>query len=152
MLRHRHRQPLRRWAAHVLFLWLFGVVAGVANACLIPALNAPAEHTAQVEDQAPSPHHGDVINSSTTSLVGNQVPGGDESSGTANCLDFCDKASISIPPLKSALDDGQAQALAPPALPTILPVPAFVPIRQQPLRRIDVAAPPIPIAFLRLAL
>ena len=148
----RHRQPLRRWAACVLFLWLFGVAAGVANACLIPALNFPAEHTVQFDDETTSPHHGDVTHASTTSLAGNQVPDGDEAPGTANCLDFCDKASISIPPLKSAQDDRPVLAPAAPALPTFLHVPAFVPVRQQPLRRNDIAVLPIPIVFLRLAL
>ncbi len=154
----RYRQPLRRWAARVLFLWLFGVVAGVANACMIPTLNAPDGFTALLAVESAAPHHGHVAGPSTTTLTEHRALGADENSAggespaSANCLDFCDTASISIPPLKSAVDDGQVQAMAPPTLPTVLPVPAFVPVRLQVLRWIDVAALPIPIAFLRLAL
>jgi hypothetical protein len=148
----RHRQLLRRWAARTLFLWLFGVAASVANACLIPAPNAAAGHAAQSEDRATSPHHADLADTSPGSTSGLQVPVGNESPAAANCVDFCDKAGISIPPLKSTLDDGQVQASAPPALQSPLPVAAIMPSRRQPPRWIDVAAPPIPIAFLRLAL
>jgi len=142
----------------VLFLWLFSVVAGVANACLIPTLNTPGASAALLAVESATPHHGHVAGPSTTTSAEHQVLGadenstGDESTVTANCLDFCDTASISIPPLKSFVDDGQIQALAPPTLPTVLPVPAFVPVRPQVAHWIDVAAPTIPIAFLRLAL
>jgi len=40
MFRHRHQ--LRRWAARALIVWLFGVVAGVANACMAPTVGPPA--------------------------------------------------------------------------------------------------------------
>jgi hypothetical protein len=70
----------------------------------------------------------------------------------ANCQDFCDKAAVSIPPLKSALDDDQLHAVIAPTAMTVVPMPAFAPVQLRVPRRDGVLAPPIPIAFLRLAL
>lgn len=137
------RQQLRRWAAHVLVLWLLGVGTAIANTCLMPnraPLGHPPEvHLAEGEraDQASScdgdhGHAGPAVHS--------------------NCADFCDKASISMPPLKSVLDDGQAHALAYPAILLVHPGPAPMPVSLKVPRRDGVWAPPIPITFLRLAL
>ena len=59
---------------------------------------------------------------------------------------------MAIPPLKSALDDVQSHAVIAMTAVTVLPMPAFAPVQLR-VRRLDgVQAPPILIAFLRLAL
>jgi hypothetical protein len=135
----RHRQQLRRWAARVLLLWLFGVGAGVANACLATGHPAAAHGHAR-SDAVGAP----LQEADAPTPVGNLAK--------ANCQDFCDKATVSIPPLKSALDDTQSHpAIATTAL-TVLPMPAFAPRPLWVPRRDGAQAPPIPIVFLRLAL
>lgn len=154
----RHRQQLRRWAARVLLLWLFGVAAGVANACLGPgpvegdagasvhAGDAPyAQHAVSALPDAPdhsshAPIHPDGAHDPAASPA------------SSNCQDFCDKASVSLPSLKSTLDNAQAQALSPLMAATVLPVPAFVPVQLREPRRDGVSPLPIPLAFLRLTL
>lgn len=153
----RQRKQLRRWATRLLCVWLFGAAAGVANACLGPSLDelgalrsavgiavagAHGKHAAQPGDThhgtPQSPHAGDLDHGGTLSK--------------SNCQDFCDKSTVSIPPLKSALDDGGGKLLAPPAVSTAFPIPHPAP-QHALLRHPDGAlAPPIPIAFLRLAL
>lgn len=154
----RHRRQLRQWAARVLLLWLFGMGAGVANACLTTgqtaAVAAMAGHIVSAveihHDAAPRGHaqaDGAVLPSHTADGQGNQ---GDPAK--SNCQDFCDKATVSIPPLKSALDDVQSHAAIVMTAMTVLPMPAFAPVKLRVPRRDGVLAPPIPIAFLRLAL
>jgi hypothetical protein len=142
----------------VLFLWLFGLGSGIANACLTagPADAASWPAFDSVGVMAPHPdaaahegaHHHHGTGSAHDGLTGHH--------GTiakTNCQDFCGKASVSIAPLKSALDDVQAHALmATVFTTTALPVPEFAPVRLRVPRRDGVQAPPIPIAFLRLAL
>ena len=154
----RHRQQPRRWAARVLLLWLFGIGAGIANACITTGQVAPvaatgghlvaevdAHHNAVTHDHAQAegsglpPHRADA-------------PAHHGSLSKANCQDFCDKARVSIPPLKSALDDIQSHAVIAMTAVTVLPMPAFAPVQLWVPRRDGVQAPPISIAFLRLAL
>ena len=136
----RHRLQLRRWAACVLALWLFGVGIGVANACVL-AIEADAggrdvllavashdgAHAGVHHDGAPAP---------------------------SNCQDFCGKAGVSMPPQKTSLDAAHGHAL---------PVWAAIPVVHPTLPAESKAAPrfdaddlraplPIQIAFLRLAL
>lgn len=155
-----HRRQLRSWAARVLFLWLFGVWAGVANACLTsPAMQADDEIAAQhalhsLEDEADHEGAGAIEHHHDAGAL--HASAGDaghhSSSIKSNCTDFCDRASVSLPSLKSALDDVQAHALQPPVVAVIVTLPAFEPVQQWVPRRDGVRAPPIPIAFLRLAL
>lgn len=127
-----HRRQLRRWAARLLLVWLFGVATGVANACAM-GFSPGAEAVAQTA----SSHHHD----------GDE---GDQAKG--NCQDFCQKASVTVPSAQSAPDKVTLAALplfasiAPaPVLPQISAFwPAMPPDRQ--------GAPPISILFLRLAL
>jgi hypothetical protein len=135
----RHRQQLRRWAVCMLLSWLFGLGASVANACLATGHEAPSHGPAQVRDAA-SPSHDDDAHSH---------PG---KPAKANCQDFCGKAKLLIPPLKSALDDVQSHAVIATAAVTVLPRPAFAPVQPWVPRRDGVQAPSIPIEFLRLAL
>ena len=144
-----HRSQLRRWAAQVLLLWLFGIGTGVANACLGPSLADSGAHPGG-HSSASQATHGD-----TAALPGvaDERPDGEGSLAKSNCQDFCEKSTVSIPPLKSALDNVQGQALHPGAVVVILPVPAFSPDELL-LPRRDGGLAPVPIrtAFLRLAL
>jgi hypothetical protein len=158
----RYRLQRRRWAAGVLLLWLFGVGAGVANACLLPN---PAQHGGHVaahasdafvlqgvlHDETADPgvghHHG-----SGPVHADEDAPGHPSHASQSNCADFCNKVSVSIPLLKSALDDVQGHAPPPPAAVSVLPMSAFLSVLPWVPRRDGVRAPLIHIAFLRLAL
>lgn len=152
-----HRQQLRRWAARVLLLWLFGVGASMANACLTTDQPGPAgtmnSHpmVAMVDHHDAAPH--DHAHSDSGGLPAhNTHPQPDQNDvAKANCHDFCDKATVSIP-LKSALDDLQPPAAIAMTAVTVLPMLAFAPVQLWVPRRDGVLAPPILIAFLRLAL
>ena len=154
----RHRQQLRRWAARVLLMWLFGVGAGVANACITTGQVAPAVAVASHLVAVADAHH-NVVSHDHVQADGGSLPSQIDDVPThlgnlskANCQDFCDKATVSIPPLKSALDDVQSHAVIAVTAVTVLPMPAFAPVQLRVPRRDGVQAPPIPIAFLRLAL
>jgi hypothetical protein len=137
----RHRQQLRLWAARVLLAWVFAMGAGVANACLSTVTTEHAGLPAAHAAEASATHHGE---SGTPHGAPDQV----------NCADFCDKAGVSIPTLKPAVDDVQAYAVMCLVGATALPVPVLEPAQASVPRRDGVRAPPIPIpiAFLRLAL
>ena len=99
-----HRRQLRRWAARLLLVWLFGVATGVANACAM-GFSPGAEAVAAA---APSHHHdGDE---------------GDHAKG--NCHDFCQKASVTVPSAQSAPDKVTLAAL--PMFASIAPAPVPV--------------------------
>jgi len=139
----RHRRQLRRCAAFVLLLWSFGVAAGVANACMAAAPAAAAGLAA-----GPAAHHHRLSQ-------GHQHLGSIEAParpGNPNCQDFCDKAGVSIPSPRLALDDIQGHALFPVAVVSIVPAASFAPVRLWLPRQDGVRAPPIQIAFLRLTL
>ncbi len=152
----RNRRQLRRWAARVLLLWLFGVAASVAHACLAPnvvglsdaALASPAALRAAHHDAsaAPVPHHGPAASQPAP------TPGEPEPMAHLNCQDFCDKATVSMPQQKSTLDDVHGAALPLRTASAVLAVPALPRARPWVPRRDGVWSPPIPIAFLRLAL
>lgn len=134
------RRRIRRWAAQVLLVWLFGLVMGVAYAC---ALGEQAHHRSDAETMAAADavqkhQHGNVQ--------------GDRSK--VNCLDFCEKTSVAAPPLK-AVGDGLA------ALGFALPVSRVLSMAGQiepTVGRLMVDSPHLPcgpaprIAFQRLAL
>jgi hypothetical protein len=153
----RDRRQLRRWAARVLLLWLFGIGAGFANACVaanMAALNGPgsihavAAHATygQAAAMPGEAHHGSPV------MQPQGGTGHEGSPGKTNCQDFCDKSSISIPTLKLALDHADGGVLHSPAVAIVFPVPASGPVETLVPRRDGVLAPPITIAFLRLAL
>ena len=144
----RHRQQLRRWAARVLLLWLYGLGTGLANACLATSLVLPTTPVGAYAAAGVTPG-----TDSAQAHLREPCHHGQQGAPTkSNCADFCDKAGISVPPLKSALGDVQGHALPLAAIAIILPVPVFEPVRLWLPRREGVAAPPIPLAFLRLTL
>ena len=117
------RRPLRRWATGLVLLWLFGIGASFANACLA----ATRAGTVAATGDAPA-------------------------TGKTNCQDFCEKSTISIPPLQLSIDHADAGATAPPPAPMLFELPAAARVSPEVPRRDGGRAPPIPIAFLRLAL
>lgn len=158
----RHRQSLRRWAALLLLLWLFGVGAGVANACLAPSLvqsGGPAAGQGLTPGASPqglsSPAGHDHAGAGHEGGHASGHEGGDHgpvSPAKANCQDFCDKSTVSVTPLKTAVGEVDAHALPPQVAATVLQVPAVRAALPWVPRRDGGLAPPIPIAFLRLAL
>jgi hypothetical protein len=149
-------QQLRRWALRVLFVWLFGLGLGVANACLAAQQLAGGGDTfhgkaeVQAADfaaaQAGCEHHSIAAPDQSRHDPDDSLP-------KSNCESFCERAGVTIPPQKSVLDNYQFHVLPPPMLAALI-VPASVDMSA------DVGAPrrdgarplPIPIAFLRLAL
>ncbi|HWR86929.1 MAG TPA: hypothetical protein VN277_00740 [Acidiferrobacterales bacterium] len=134
-----HRRQLRLWAARMLFVWVFGIGAGFANACLSTLPTRHADVHSAHGSEIPVTHHDGAEDTHG-------------SPGSPNCQDFCDRASVSIPTQKAALDDAQAHALIPQVVATAVPVPVFEPVQLRVPRRDGVRAPPILMAFLRLAL
>jgi hypothetical protein len=139
-----HRQRLRRWAARVLLLWLFGVGAGVANACLVAGSGG--------SDGSAAAHHTHVGAAHHHAAAGEGAHDQDTAPAVSNCQDFCDKASVSLPSLKPAPGDVQGQAWLVSAVPVVLAAPVLASAQPWLPRRDGLRAPPIPIAFLRLAL
>ena len=142
----------------MLLLWLFGIAAGVANACVTMDRVAPAAVATSGLLAVADAHH-DVAPHTHAGADDAGLPSQDAdapchlaSLSKANCQDFCDKAAVSIPPVKSALDDVQSHAVIAVTAMTVVPMPAFAPVQLRVPRRDGVLAPPIPIAFLRLAL
>ncbi|MBN9203575.1 MAG: hypothetical protein J0H28_03670 [Methylibium petroleiphilum] len=134
------RRRLRRWAAQVLLVWLFGLAMGVANAC---ALGEQAHH----RSDAATPVAADAVQ---------KHQHGDEQGDLAkvNCLDFCEKSSLGAPQLK-VVGDGLA------GLGFALPVSHTLSVAGQAdptVGRLMIDSPTLPggppprIAFQRLAL
>lgn len=154
----RHRRQLRRWAARVLLLWLFGLGASIANACLTTGQTEPVSATvshlvATLEAHSDSASH-DHAQAESGVLPSHDAdaPAHHGSFAKSNCQDFCGKVPTSISPLKSVQDDVQSHAVIEAAAVTVLPVPALAPVHFWLPRRDGVRDLPIPIATLRLAL
>lgn len=132
-----NRRQLRRWAARVLMAWLFGMVAGVVNACVIdtPMKAVHATHAVAHADQSQS-HDGND-------------DGNDDGNGT--CRDFCEKSAVSLLSTSTGTDAGTVL----PALPAA-PVSITLAALQGAARPVasDRLSGPLPvrIAFVRLAL
>lgn len=135
----RYRRQLRRWTARVLLVWLFGVAVGVAHACIV----APA---AGIHDDgyslAVAEAHSDDDDHEHAA----------DTSGVANCQDFCVKTSTSLPGSQKS-GDGFDPGVAPlPLAAGLLPAvrPSTLTLSAEPSQH---RAPiPIPISLLRLAL
>lgn len=152
----RNRRHLHRCSALVLFLWVFGIGASFANACLTakPAVSsdAGAVHLATAhatDDHAATSSEIDRASHDATLQAGATH---NEGPSNPNCQDFCDRSAISIPPLKSALDLAQADALLLPVAAIFYSVAACEPVQWWLPRRDGGLAPPITITLLRLAL
>lgn len=118
-----HRRSLRHTTWMILVVWLFALVAGVANACLLTEPNAtgPLSLTA-IPHEIPVAefHHGEQAD-----------PGND------GCLKFCDEASLAITKVDQPIADGISGwvgVLHRPAVPTLASASAFQ-------RRVHAASP-----------
>ena len=126
----RHRRHLHRWACRLVVLWLFGIAAGVAHACMVA----------------------DLARTDVQQFAAAAGPADAASDCTANCQNFCVKSSVSIPTVKTAGDDAAGHGLPPPAVLAGLPMPDAPAAQRWTLGLEGGHAPPITIAFLRLAL
>lgn len=142
----------------MLLLWLFGVAVSMANACLatVPTIPVASAASHQVDalgmGHEATTHQHEPLESAALPAHSDDAAAHHRSLAKANCQDFCGKATVTIPPLKSALDDAQSQALVAAATTVALPMPTFAPVQRWVPRRDGVRSPPIPIPFLRLAL
>ncbi len=153
----RHRQQLRRWAARALFVWLFGFATGIAQACLAPNhqdLNgqraAPVGVVKVVKHGQAAPPTSDIHHATQQTQHG--ASGHDDTLVESICHDFCEKAAVAIPPLKSTPDKAQCHALPPVESAMVCPLAAAEPVQLSVPRRYGALAPPIRLAFVRLAL
>jgi len=151
-----NRRQLRRWAAQVLLLWLFGVSTGVANACWAGSLARLEGHlppvvatqAVQGDDEAPAECELHAM-SHAQGKAGSGDPAG---SGARICHTYCDMSALSFSPLKSSLDHSPGPALPASTYAFTLPPPEVSPVHLRAPRRYGALAPPITIAFLRLTL
>ena len=134
-----YRRTIRRQAAALLLAWVFALVSGVVNACIVGLDAGGADHVAG---------HGHSWVAAETHDHG-PVP-----EVTTPCAKFCDDESSSVPPAPGSTAQVSFGAWMAPA-----PLPAWTaPVRRGgPDAFIGPAAEgpgriPIPIAFLRLAL
>jgi hypothetical protein len=149
-----NRLQLRRWAARVLLMWLFGVMGGVANACWAEGF----EHAGVAHPHVAAAATGDVAMAecalhAEAHQVGKQAASGDgEPHARSNCKTYCDALTTSITPLKTALDNTPVHAIA---ASTLVPAAPLVSAAPTPLMRPGRGVGqdiPILFAFLRLAL
>jgi hypothetical protein len=145
-----HQRSLRRFAATVLFVWLFGIASGIVNACIVSgelgrgaalAESVEHDHSAMTAAEAETMEHGSVAHDDGAK------------SGSPACERLCEAppAAPQAEKLGGNLLSAFWLAVAPP--PTM--VVQAVPRSSTPPPRADhawSAAIPISIAFLRLAL
>lgn len=132
-----HRHHLRRWAAVVLLAWVFGIVMSVANACAIQP-SADASAVAAEHATASAHHHGSDDES--------------DEAAKANCLDFCEESSVAAATWQPLADSANFAWLPAILIALVLPQPRLQAARSFLSPPAHTGAPPIPIAFLRLAL
>ena len=142
-----NRRNLRRWTIQVLLVWVFGIAAGIAHAC---ALRLADHHH---HDGAIATAAGHAADHASVTHRHAEAPQ-DDGAAQANCLDFCDKSTVSVPSLRFKLDQGgDAQPAALLASPLLAAVdwPVHAPVRPDGVidRR---GGPPLRIALQRLAL
>ena len=144
-------QRLRRFALHVLLLWLFALGSGIANACVVqPHMASPAQAAAADHQQTAGVADEDA---DCAGLHGHQQSGDRADRSQPPCQRLCDAPSVAPQPEKQQSNLLSGFWLAP------APVPAFA---FQASVEPDRIVPhddsrwrpsiPIAIAFLRLAL
>lgn len=133
-----NRRRLRQMATRMLFVWLFSLAMGVANACALGESTQHQSTSDTVAQMGPLHHDEDE----------------DLDHGQANCLDFCEKSSVGAPKLQTADDSLTSPGFA------VLATSAFAaPASREPLRGWSPVEsphlhgrPPLRIAYQRLAL
>lgn len=129
------RYQLRRWATFALLAWLFGIATSFANAC---ALRLPSDAAAALVEHAGTAehHHSDDH----------------EDDSQANCLDFCQEWSVAAASWQSAPDPASLAWLPATLISVVLPAPSPTGSHAVSAWHEPTGGPPIPIAYLRLAL
>ncbi len=148
-------RQLRRWAARVLLLWLFGVASGIANACWIEGL----VHSAGQQSSALSHGdlHGEVAKECEMHAALHSGQDAADASHQARaakltCQTSCEMSSVSLSPAKPPMDHPPALALPSITYAAAAPTPGASSVHLLMPRRDGGVAPPVVIAFLRLAL
>ena len=140
-----HRR--RTTAFVVLLLWVFSVAAGIVNACVLDAHQAPAGRAADVAA-------GDAVVPSLVATHGRAIlEHGDDLDGSgAPCLKVCESNSQALPKLQSVMDQGVLAQMPPPTVFWTLAAQAVLPAdwvdRMPPATRVV----PIRVRLVRLAL
>ncbi len=139
------RSRLRRFAASVLLLWLFGLASGIVNACVVTSGLRHAAHAVALEEAHDHGAH----------AVAGHAAGHDDDSNLSQppCERLCDE------PAAPTQDDKQQST---PVAGLWLPAPPLAAVQTwdaPPMRfalppsdPAERAGTPIPIAYLRLAL
>lgn len=141
------RVQLRRLAACVLLLWLFGLASGVVNACVVASGLRHAAHAAARDSAQDHAGHG---SSGSPHAAGLEHESDD---GTPPCERLCDEPAAPVQADKQQSTPLSGFWLAAAPLPHLTHWPAID--RAEPIPRGEVAsrtAIPIPIAYLRLTL
>jgi hypothetical protein len=138
----------------MLFLWLFGVGHGIANACsVVPgSLVWEPSDAGRVTGAVVGHPHDDQHAIAVRAADDRAAVAASDAQDPPDCLDCCDTARDSTVLLKSVFDGLQCHAPAPPAVATGLRMPVFTALQASRPRRGGVLAPAISISFLRLAL
>jgi hypothetical protein len=141
-----HTRSKRRTAFVVLLVWLFALVSGVANACLLETLemhSTAVKGSAATTTQTPAEWAGHL----------GAGAGHDNSDSTKeSCLKVCDDGTHTVPNAPSGVDDadpGPAPLVA--TLWTGSPHVVLAPRRLDDLA-IPIAGPPFRVRYSRLAL
>jgi hypothetical protein len=142
----RRLRPLV-WA--MLFAWLFGLTAGVVNACALDLPSAPARNRVAESHTARPAHVGADTGHHVDGLTAQHEH--EQNSRNDSCLKFCDdESSVLFKDNKAEQDQGVLLVAA-----TLWPV-AVVPVSsagaEQSSARPSAQGPPLVIRFLRLTL
>jgi hypothetical protein len=142
-------QRLRRFAAHVLLVWLFALGTGIANACVVQLhMQQPALHDHPQMAAAPADEGADCA-----TVHGHQQTGDQADRTHPPCERLCDAPSVAPQPEKQQSNLLSSFWLAPAPVPSFDFQSSIEPVRIAPSdnarwhRTI-----PVSIAFLRLAL
>lgn len=156
-LLHFTRRQLRHTACVALFAWVFGLLSGVANACLIlPAEPAAAAtfslgagaSTLECEFSVPPcEHKAGSAHPHADSGHGEPVPQG----GKAVCLKFCVDESSALAKSKASQVDPSGPVLLAGA-PWSPPVRVAVATQWRPVERPASVGPPLFLRLLRLTI
>lgn len=141
------RAQLRRLAACVLLLWLFGLASGVVNACVVASGLRHAAHAAALE--AAQDHAGHGMGGSLHAAGADHDP----DDGKPPCERLCEEPAAPVQADKQQSTPLSGFWLAAMPLPSLAHWPAIG--QKAPVPRdefVSRTAIPIPIAYLRLTL
>jgi hypothetical protein len=133
----------------MLFAWLFGLTAGVVNACALNQPNAPARGVVVQSHAAHAAHAGADTGHHVDGPVAHHEH--EQNSSSDSCLKFCDDESSALSKGNTAAQDQVVLLVAATLWPVaVVPVPE---VGAEPSSaRPSAQGPPLVIRFLRLAL